>query len=97
MFRILLYGAHDADKGLELGRISLVAEAVSLVYHGSRVFVGLANGHLNVYNRNIRYIVLADWGGMCGGGPGGFSVGFGIWGNIHFWIHFWKKFLEIQP
>ena len=53
-FRILLYGAHDPDKGREVGRISLQAEPVSLVYHGGQVFIGLANGHLNVYNRNLR-------------------------------------------
>ena len=52
--RILLYGATSPDKGREVGRISLQAEPVSLVYHGGQVFVGLANGHLNVYNRNLR-------------------------------------------
>eukprot|EP00088_Acartia_fossae_P030831 TRINITY_DN3181_c0_g3_i1.p1 TRINITY_DN3181_c0_g3~~TRINITY_DN3181_c0_g3_i1.p1 ORF type:complete len:810 (+),score=134.88 TRINITY_DN3181_c0_g3_i1:321-2432(+) len=52
--RILLYGAYDPDKGREVGRISLQAEPVSLVYHSGQVCVGLANGHLNVYNRNLR-------------------------------------------
>jgi len=58
--RILLYGAHDPDKGREVGRISLQAEPVSLVYHGGQVFVGLANGHLNVYNRNLRQCWILD-------------------------------------
>ncbi|XP_023325596.1 rho guanine nucleotide exchange factor 10 [Eurytemora carolleeae] len=54
--RILLYGAKDPEKCHEVGRIVLQAEPVCLVQHSGQVFVGLANGNLNVFRRTVRQI-----------------------------------------
>jgi hypothetical protein len=53
--RILLYGAVEPERGREVGRIVLAAEAASILYHASQVWVGLGCGSLSVYRRDPRY------------------------------------------
>jgi hypothetical protein len=53
--RVLLYGAAEPERGREVGRIALPAEAASILYHAAQVWVGLGCGSLSVYRRDPRY------------------------------------------
>ena len=52
--RVLLYGAAEPERGREVGRIVLAAEAACILYHAAQVWVGLASGSLSVYRRDPR-------------------------------------------
>jgi hypothetical protein len=53
--RVLLYGAAEPERGREVGRIALPAEAASILYHAAQVWVGLGCGSLSVFRRDPRY------------------------------------------
>jgi Rho guanine nucleotide exchange factor 10 len=51
--RIIIYSAHDPDRGRELGSAVLPTEILSMQFHAEAVWVGLASGTLAVFRRNV--------------------------------------------